>query len=119
MLALEGFMRDEATRISIEGRALGGSSKSGYSSVTRPRKILVRSVGLSRLLLVGLGRIDRLVRLLHDVQRLRRREVKWLRHDGRRRLERRIGRQRNRLSRWPWGQRSSRETGLHVGRQRW
>jgi hypothetical protein len=48
-------MREDATLISIDGSALGGSSKSGYSSVTKPLKILVRSTGLSVLDFVGLG----------------------------------------------------------------
>ena len=55
MLALDGFIRDEATLILTEGRALGGSKRSGYSSVTRPRKMSIRSVGLSPRPCVGLG----------------------------------------------------------------
>ena len=46
-LALEGFMREDATLISMDGRAFGGSKRSGYSSVMKPLYILVLSVGLS------------------------------------------------------------------------
>jgi hypothetical protein len=45
-LAREGFIRDEATRIAIDGKALGANKRSGNSSVIRPLKIFVRSVGV-------------------------------------------------------------------------
>jgi len=52
-LALDGFMRDDATLTWMEGSALGGSKRSGNSSVTSPRKILVRSAASTRPLLTS------------------------------------------------------------------
>lgn len=51
MLALDGFNREDATRTSIEGRAFGGRSSPGYSSVTKPSYILLipNTVGLESL----------------------------------------------------------------------
>jgi hypothetical protein len=39
MLALDGFIREEATFTSIDGKAFGGRSRLGYSSVTKPRNM--------------------------------------------------------------------------------
>ena len=44
MLALDGFSREEATLTSMSGSAFGGRSRSGYSSVIKPRYISPGSV---------------------------------------------------------------------------